>query len=125
VNKTREGWQDIIDKHEKDNLCLAHDIFIIRQRCSILCLASNMNALEEMNAVRWVGDCCAQACKDNNRMGIEAAATYEETVAGWNILLRGNHEHFPLPNPKIQRQKKLLPNLLEYFQDKIMLPRLK
>ena len=55
VNQTRDGWRDIVDKHDKDNLCSAHDIFILRQRCSILCLAY-MNALEEMNSARWVGD---------------------------------------------------------------------
>ena len=121
ANKTIDGWRDIIDKHDKDNLCSAHDIFIIRQRCSILCLAY-MNALEEMNSARWVEDCCAQACKDNNKMEIEAAATNERTVSGWNILLRGNCEHFPLPNPKIHKQKKPLPDLLEYFQEEITLP---
>jgi hypothetical protein len=121
VNQTRDGWRDIVDKHDKDNLCSAHDIFILRQRCSILCLAY-MNALEEMNSARWVGDCCAQACNDHNKIGIEAAATHEETVADWNILLRGNREHFPLPNSKIQRQKKPLPDVLEYFQEEITLP---
>jgi hypothetical protein len=78
--------------------------------------------MEEMNSARWVGDCCAQACNNNNKMGIEAAATHAETVADWNILLRGNREHFPLPNSKIQRQKKPLPYLLEYFQEEITLP---
>jgi hypothetical protein len=121
VNATQDGWRDIVDKHDRDNLCSSYDIFIIRQRCSILCLAY-MYALEEMNAVKWVEDCCAQACIDSNKMGIEAAATNERTVAGWNILLRGNREHFPLPNPKIHKQKKPLPELLELFQEEIMLP---
>jgi len=52
ANKTSDGWRDIIDKHDKDNLCTSYDIFIIRQRCSILCLAY-IYALEEMNSVRW------------------------------------------------------------------------
>ncbi len=52
-------------------------------------------------------------------MGIEAAGTNEKTVAGWNILLRANREHFPHPNPRIRKDKKPLPELLEYFQKEI------
>ena len=80
-------------------------------------------ALEEMNSIRWVKDCCLQAIYDCNRMGIEAAATNERTVADWNILLQANHEHVPLPaDPKIQKQKKPLPDLLEYFSEEITVP---
>jgi Zn-finger protein len=118
VNRTPDGWREVIDKHDRDNHCSSYDIFFIRQRCSILCLAYTY-ALEEMNAAKWVEDCCAQAVNDCNRMGIEAAATNERTVAGWNILLRGNREHFPLPSRK---QKKPLPELLELFQEEITLP---
>jgi hypothetical protein len=121
ANKTIDGWRDIIDKHDKDNLCSSYDVFIIRQRCSILCLAY-IYALEEMNSARWIEECCAQAIFDSNKMGIEAAATYKQTVAGWNILLRANREHFPLPNPRIHKQKNPLPDLLEYFQEEITLP---
>ena len=53
---------------------------------------------------------------------IEAAATTERTVADWNILLRANREHFPLPDPKILKHKKPMPNLLEYYREEIMLP---
>ncbi|KAI2499926.1 hypothetical protein MHU86_14547 [Fragilaria crotonensis] len=55
-------------------------------------------------------------------MGIEAAATNERTVAGWNIMLRANREHFPLPDPKIHKQQRPLPDLLEYFHEEITLP---
>ena len=55
VNKSPDGWQDLIDKHDLNNLCSAYDIFIIWQRCSILCLAYTV-ALEEMNCARWVED---------------------------------------------------------------------
>ena len=121
VNRTSDGWRDLIDKHDIDNLCSPYDIFIIRQRCAILCSAYIV-ALEEMNSIRWVEDCCAQAIYDCNRIGIEAAATNERTVAAWNILLRGNREHFPLPDPKIRKQKKPLPDLLDYFYKEIHVP---
>jgi hypothetical protein len=121
VNRSPDGWKDLVDKHDVDNLCSPYDIFIIRQRCSILCLAYTV-ALEEMNSVRWIEDCCAKAIYDSSRMGIEAAATTERTVADWNILLRANREHFPLPDPKIRKQKKPLPDLLEYFREEITVP---
>jgi hypothetical protein len=47
---TFDSWHDIVDKHDKDNLCSSYDVYIIRQRCTILCLAY-ISALEEMNAV--------------------------------------------------------------------------
>jgi hypothetical protein len=64
-----------------------------------------------------------QAIADCNKIGIKAAATSEQTVAGCNILLRSNREHFPLPNPKVlNKQKQPLPELLEYMQEEITNP---
>jgi hypothetical protein len=59
-----------------------------------------MFALEEMNTAKRVDDCCAQAVFVSNGMGVEAA-TSKQTVAGWNILLWANREHFPQPDPTI------------------------
>ena len=65
------------------------------------------------------------AIVDCSKMEMETAATNERTVAGWNILLRANREHFPMSNPKIlHRQKHPLPDLLEYFAEEITSPRL-
>jgi hypothetical protein len=75
-----------------------------------------------MNSARWTEDCCAQAIVDSNKMGIDAAATNKITVAGWNIILRANNEHFPLPNPRIHKEMNPLPELLEYFQEESTLP---
>jgi aminoglycoside N3'-acetyltransferase len=30
VNKSPDGWQDLVDKHDVDNLCSEYDIFIIQ-----------------------------------------------------------------------------------------------
>jgi hypothetical protein len=119
LNRSPNGWRDLIDMHDVDILCSPYDIFIIQQ-CSVLCLAYIM-ALEEMNTARWVQDCCAQAVYDSNRMGIEAA-TSKLIGAGWIILLQAKREHFPLPDPKIHKQKKPLPDLLEFFREEITLP---
>jgi hypothetical protein len=75
-----------------------------------------------MNSSKWMEDCCVSALHTSSIMGIEAAATTMKAVAGWNILLRANRENFPYPNPRIHRDKKPLPELLEYFQEEIKLP---
>jgi hypothetical protein len=116
-----DGWRDLVHKHDKDNLCSPYDIFICRQRCSILCLAYTF-ALEEMNSAKWVEDCCAKVIFESSKMGIQAAGMNERTVAGWNIFLRANCERFPHPNPKIHKQKKPLPDLHAYFQEEVTVP---
>ena len=110
VNRSSDGWRDNIDKHD---LCSPYNVFLIRQWCPILCLAY-VFALEEMNSAWWEEDCCPQAVYESNRMAREAA-TSKLTVAGWNILLRANGEHFPLLDPKIHKEKQPLPDLQEYF----------
>lgn len=80
-------------------------------------------ALKEMNSVCRVEDSCSQAIYDSGCMGtVEANTTTERTVAEWNILLRSNCEHFPLPDPKILKSKNPLPYLLEYYCEEIMFP---
>ena len=37
VNKSPDGWRDLIERHGVYNLCSAFDVFITRQRCSLLC----------------------------------------------------------------------------------------
>jgi hypothetical protein len=81
VNRSSDGWRDIIERHDVDNFCSPHDVFIIRQRCQILCLAY-MFALEEMNSAQWIDNCCVQAVYESNRMGVEAA-TNKRTGCGW------------------------------------------
>ena len=121
ANQTHDGWRDVVVRRDIDNLCSDFDKFIIRQRCCILSLAYTI-ALQEMNSSKWMEDCCCAALHTASIMGIEAAATTMKAVAGWNILLRANRENFPYPNPRIHRDKKPLPELLEYFQEEIKLP---
>jgi hypothetical protein len=109
VNRTADDWKDFIDKYDKDYPCSPHDIFRIRQRCCVVCLAY-IYAIEDVNSARWIEDCCVHAVLDCNRMGIEAAATNQRTVAGWNVLRsRANRERFPVPDPKTHKQNKQFP----------------
>jgi hypothetical protein len=82
-----------------------------------LCLACTI-ALEEIKSAQWVEDCSTRAIYDSSRIGIKAAATNKRTVAGWNIMLRANQEHFPLPDPKIHKQEPPLPDFLSAFMKK-------
>ena len=75
ANRTLDGWKDMIEKHDKDKLCSSYDVFIIRQMCSVLCLAYTYTLEEMKNAVQWMEDCCAQAIADSSTMEIEAATT--------------------------------------------------
>jgi hypothetical protein len=88
-------------------------IFNIKQRCLILCLAY-MFALEEMSWAQWIKYCCAKANSDCDKVESYAAGTHERTAAGWNIILRENWEHFPMPNHGILKNNPL-PDLLKYF----------
>ena len=72
--------------------------------------------------MKWQSGCCEKALWVGSLMGIEAAATTAKAVAGWNILLRANREHFPQPNPRLHKDKRPLPELLEYFQEEISHP---
>ena len=65
VSSFPEGWRDVIETHDKDNLCTANDINIIRQKSQLLCLAY-LYALESMNNWQWMADCCSSACSDLN-----------------------------------------------------------
>jgi len=53
VSEYPEGWRDVVDHHDKDNLCSAFDIFVTRQRSQILCLAY-IYALDNMNEWTWL-----------------------------------------------------------------------
>jgi len=93
VNRFPKGWKDMVENHDKDNTCSSYDIFIVKQRSQLLCLAYIL-ALEHMPRQNWA-KCCQKACAELNRLGNEAA-TSGGTVAQWNATLRSNKERFGL-----------------------------
>lgn len=60
---------------------------------------------------------------DGMGTGTETAID-EHTVGDWTILQRANHKPFPLPDTKIQKQKKPHSDLLEFFREEIRVPRI-
>ena len=93
VNKFEKAWRDVVENHDKDNVCSPYDIFVYRQRAELLCL-SYIYALELMPGVTWTG-VCEKACKELNRLGNEAA-TSAHSVGKWNRTFLSNKEHFGL-----------------------------
>ncbi|KAI2489704.1 hypothetical protein MHU86_24871 [Fragilaria crotonensis] len=113
VHDSEDGWRNILIGRDEDNFCSKVEIFEIRQRATFLCCAYQI-ALTDMNERTW-HDCCRQACKFLNSLGLRQA-TFFKTVANWNKLFR-QFDGFPHPNPYVQCGKRPLPRLLELFPD--------
>jgi hypothetical protein len=111
VSRFPKGWRDVIETHDKDNLCTPYDINIIRQKSQLLCLAY-LYALDSMNNWQWMADCCASACSDLNRIGI-AAATNAQTIVRWNQQFRSS-ERFQHP---VKNKKQTKPTLVKLFPE--------
>lgn len=93
VNMFQEGWKGVVESHDKDNICSPYDIFIVRQRSQMLCLAYIL-ALENMPKWNWTA-CCQKACDDLNRIGVKAAEN-GGTITQWNVTFCSNRERFGL-----------------------------
>ena len=87
VNQDQKGWRKVIEGGDPDNICSGHEIFSIRGRSMTLCLAYQI-AIEHMNKWTWK-ECCTEACKQLNQLGIKQA-TCPRTVELWNLELRND-----------------------------------
>ncbi|KAI2513104.1 hypothetical protein MHU86_1396 [Fragilaria crotonensis] len=113
VHSHEDNWRNVVVGRDADNFCTRTEIANIRQRATFLCCAYQ-NALEKMNQWTWE-DCCREACKQLNSLGM-TQATFYKTVSEWNGVFR-RLEAFPHPNPYVQCGKRPLPRLLEIFPD--------
>lgn len=102
VNEKVEGWRNVMDGRDLNNCCTEKDIFEIRQRSEFLCCAYQL-AVENMNGWTW-SNCCKEALKILNPVGLTKAKNHA-TVLHWNQAF-GLSENFPLPNPRVQCDKK-------------------
>jgi hypothetical protein len=117
VNRYGEGWREVVEQHDKDNLCTEHNIYVVRQRCQVLCLAY-LYALQHVdrhdNQKKFVWNvCCSKVSRAVHPLGIEVTS---RTIQNWNILFRANREKFRV-TAAISKSKSRLPDLLEYFED--------
>ena len=113
VNEDAESWRNIIIGRDEKDFCSKSEIFEIRQRAVFLCLAYQL-AIKKMNDWTWY-DCCKEACKQLNRLGLNQAKFYK-TIANWNKIFR-KFESFAHPNPLVRCGKRPMPRLLEVFPD--------
>ncbi len=81
VSQDHNGWQNVIEGRDPDNIYSGFDIFSIRGRSLILCLAYQL-AIAHMNKWTWE-ECCTEACLQLNQLGM-VQATYHRTVQDWN-----------------------------------------
>lgn len=94
VHATVDGWKNVVETCDKDNLCTAADIKTMQERCMTVCRA-HLYARTNMNSWRWVEDCCKEACKNLVGIGVRTAIN-PQTVALWNRIFRLS-EKFPHP----------------------------
>ena len=111
VNSSENGWRNVIHGRDPENLCSQSDIFALRGRSMILCLAYQL-AMQHMNKWTWE-QCCTHACSQLNPLGIEQA-THNRTVQDWNGIFRQSGS-FPHPNYAVRCGKKPLPPLFEKY----------
>jgi hypothetical protein len=111
VSSREDGWRNVVDGRDPDNLCSTSDIFAVRGRSIILCLAYQL-AIINMTKWTWI-ECCSEACSQLNQLGI-VQATHNRAVRDWNIIFR-QHSTFPHPNYFVRCGKKPLPLLFEKY----------
>ncbi len=109
VNRSENGWRNVIEGRDPDNLCSPSDIFAVRGRSIILCLAYQL-AILHMHTRTWK-ECCSDACSQLNLLGVEQA-TQNRAVRDWNITFRA-HGVFPHPNHSVRCGKQPLPLLFQ------------
>ena len=78
VHNNEDKWQNVIVGRNADNFCTKAEIAGMRQRSTFLCCAFQL-ALENMNQWTWQ-DCCREACKRLNSLGMNQA-TFYKTIA--------------------------------------------
>ena len=113
VHSHEDNWRNVVVGRDADNFCTRTEIANIRQRATFLCCAYQL-ALEKMNQWTWE-DCCREACKQLNSLGMNQA-TFYKTISEWHGVYR-TLEAFPHPNPYVQCGKRPLPRLLKIFPD--------
>ena len=60
VSKTKKGWREVVEGRDADDLCSESDIFALKTRTMILCVAYR-TAMLHINSWTWK-QCCSEAC---------------------------------------------------------------
>jgi hypothetical protein len=111
ANPDNDGWRNVIEGRDPDNICSSFDIFAIRGRSLTLCLAYQI-ALDRMNLWTWES-CCAEACRQINQLGVHQA-THHRTVQDWNTEFH-IQENFFHPDHNVRCGKRPMPPLFAKY----------
>jgi hypothetical protein len=108
VSQDHNGWRNVIEgRRDPDNICAGFNIFSICGRPLTLCLTYQI-ALARMNKWTWE-KCCAEACQQANRLGVEQAA-HRCNVQDWHNEFRTRGTFFH-PNHNVWCGKHQMPPL--------------
>jgi hypothetical protein len=80
VHEDAVSRQNIIVGRDEKDFCSKSEIFKIRQRAIFLCHAYQI-AIEKMNNWTW-HDCCKEACKHLNSLGLNQAKFFKTIATG-------------------------------------------
>ena len=68
ASKTLNGRQDVAQGRDAENASSKSDIFVLKSRTIILCLAYH-NAMRHMSSWTWK-QCCSKACRQLNELDV-------------------------------------------------------
>ena len=112
VSKSPNGWRNVVQWREEENLCSQSEIFVMR-RSSILCLAYQ-TAIQHMNS--WtLTQCCSDACRQLNKLGV-VQAKKPCSVQDWNVEFH-KCTTFLHPNDIVRCGQCPIPRLFMKFAD--------
>jgi hypothetical protein len=112
VSQDLNGWQNVIEGRDPDNICSGFDFFSTRGRSLTLCLAYQIAHARMLNKWTWK-KCCNEACQQANQLGVEQA-THHRTVQDCNneFWTRGTFFH---PNHNVWCGKHPMPPLFTIY----------
>jgi len=92
VNSIASDWREFADGGDQDNLCLEHDVFLIRHQSMYLACALSKLLDEAATAAKWTWQRCIEhAIKLMNDIGIE-------TYSHWRPMARWHRQLAYSPN---------------------------
>ena len=113
VSKTPNGWRNVVIGRDEENLCSQSEIFVVRSRSIILCLAYK-TAIQHMNSWTWM-QCCSEACRQLNELGV-VQATKPRSIQDWNVEFRKSTT-FLHPNHIVRCGQRPIPRLFMKYPD--------
>jgi len=112
-----DGWRNVVEGRDPDNLCSESDVKSVQQHCMLLCQAYII-AIKRLGRgagkVTWKM-CCEEACSILNPLGV-VQATNPTSIERYNLTFRSD-ETFPNPNQFASLGKKPEPQMFQVYPE--------